>query len=307
MANFEDYLNDFDLNEPQEEQLDPPEFSDNYKASYEDDFSSDSFNSDYENYAEPAEEPVIEEPAYPDYKDVDDGFSTDYSDYEDEPKERSVRKLQKPSLNLGSVSGIGKGLASKGVLYLVVAVSIVLSLIAIISSAGVKKSVNEDIQTLYGQMSSVINTNSQVLDKLAVIEDTLNLSAKVSAETNSRYISITKQPTSVDTTLGRGSDGIVQVFSIIASGNGITANSFNWQKKTASGEWVNIDFAADNNSRNDTLGLQMENNKDADTNGYYSRLWATGLTAEAFGSYRCVITDSAGERAWSDIVEINRK
>lgn len=295
MANFEDYLNDFDLNEPQDEQLDPPEFSDAYKDSYEQDYGTG-------NEEElPAEEPAKE------YADVDDGFATDGEYEEPFRDEEQPRRKPKPAVNLSSLSGLGKGLASNGVLYLVVAVSIILSLIAIISSAGVKKSVNEDIQTLYGQMSSVINTNSQVLDKLAVIEDTLNLSAKVSAETNSRYISITKQPTSVDTTLGRGSDGIVPVFTIIASGNGISSGSFNWQKKTASGEWVNIDFAADNNSRNDTLGLQMENNKDADSTGYYSKLWATGLTAEAFGSYRCVITDSAGERAWSDVVEINRK
>ncbi len=309
MANFEDYLNDFDLDEKKDnEPLDPVEFSetygDNSDAGYEDAFSTD-FNSD--DYAAYSSDEYADEPADKDvYASVDDGFSSDYEDYE-EPQPKKKTSVKAP-ISLGSLSGIGKGrFASNGVLYLVVAVSIVLSLIAIISSAGVKKSVNDDIQTLYSQMSSVISTNSQVLDKLAVIEDTLNLSAKVSAETNSRYISITKQPTSVDTTLGRGSDGIVPVFTIIASGNGISASSFNWQKKTASGEWVNIDFAVDNNSRNDTLGLQLENNKDQDSGGFYSKIWATGLTAEAFGSYRCVITDSAGERAWSDVVEINRK
>ena len=307
MANFEDYLNDFDLDEKKDnEPLDPVEFSetygDNSDTGYEDAFSTDFNSDDYAAYSsdEPADTQDV-------YANVDDGFSSDdYEDYEEpQPKKKTAAKAP---ISLGSLSGLGKSrLASNGVLYLVVAVSIVLSLIAIISSAGVKKSVNDDIQTLYSQMSSVISTNSQVLDKLAVIEDTLNLSAKVSAETNSRYISITKQPTSVDTTLGRGSDGIVPVFTIIASGNGISASSFNWQKKTASGEWVNIDFAVDNNSRNDTLGLQLENNKDQDSGGYYSKIWATGLTAEAFGSYRCVITDSAGERAWSDVVEINRK
>ena len=311
MANFEDYLNDFDLDEKkEEEQLDPVEFSENYGddpgAGYEDAYSSDYSSDDYAAYS--SSDDYADEPAGTQdvYEDVDDGFSSDYEDYEEEqPRKKAAAKAP---VSLGSLSNLGKGrLASNGVLYLVVAVSIVLSLIAIISSAGVKKSVNDDIQTLYSQMSSVISTNSQVLDKLAVIEDVLNLSAKVSAETNSRYISITKQPTSVDTTLGRGSDGIVPVFTIIASGNGISASSFNWQKKTASGEWVNIDFAVDNNSRNDTLGLQMENNKDQDSGGYYSKIWATGLTAESFGSYRCVITDSAGERAWSDVVEINRK
>ena len=312
MANFEDYLNDFDLDEKKEDEpLDPVEFSENYgndsDAGYEDAFSTDFNSDDYAAYS--SSDDYADEPASGTqdvYADIDDGFSSDYEDFEDEqPKKKTAAKAP---ISLGSFSNLGKGrLASNGVLYLVVAVSIVLSLIAIISSAGVKKSVNDDIQTLYSQMSSIISTNSQVLDKLAVIEDTLNLSAQVSAETNSRYISITKQPTSVDTVLGRGSDGIVPVFTIIASGNGISASSFNWQKKTASGEWVNIDFAIDNNSRNDTLGLQMENNKDADSNGYYSKIWATGLTAESFGSYRCVITDSAGERAWSDVVEINRK
>ena len=267
MANFEDYLNDFDLDEKKDnEPLDPVEFSetygDNSDTGYEDAFSTDFNSDDYAAYSsdEPADTQDV-------YASVDDGFSSDdYEDYEEpQPKKKTAAKAP---ISLGSLSGLGKSrLASNGVLYLVVAVSIVLSLIAIISSAGVKKSVNDDIQTLYSQMSSVISTKSQVLDKLAVIEDTLNLSAKVSAETNSRYISITKQPTSVDTTLGRGSDGIVPVFTIIASGNGISASSFNWQKKTASGEWVNIDFAVDNNSRNDTLGLQLENNKDQASGG----------------------------------------
>lgn len=300
MANFEDFLNDYDLSEPQEEDsLDLPEIDSSADNSYEADFEPE-YNDDAADYSQPE--------AY--YPDVDDGFSDNYSDEDDFDDDFEKKPAKKPAgkakVNLPSFSGIGKGLNSNSILGIVVAISIVLSLIAIISSAGVKKSVNKDIQTLYTQMDSVISTNSQVLDKLAVIEDVLNLSAQVSAETNSKYISITKQPTSVATTLGRGQDGIVPVFTITASGSGVGLGSFNWQKKSGD-VWINIDFDSDNNSRNDLYGFQLEVSKDAESGGYSSKIWATGLTSEAFGTYRCVITDSAGERSWSDIVEITRK
>ena len=292
MANFEDFLNDYDLDEPQEEEsLDLPELDSNAANSYEADFEPE-YSDDADDYSAPD--------AY--YQDVDDGFG----DYEDDDFNEKPARKAASKVSLPSFSGVSKGLKSNAVLTIVVAISILLSLIAIISSAGVKKSVNSDIKTLYSQMDSVINTNSQVLDKLAVIEDVLNLSAQVSAETNSKYISITKQPTSVSTTLGRGQDGIVPVFTINASGSGVNANSFNWQKKTGD-VWININFDSDNLSRNDLYGFQLEVAQDKENGGYYSTIWATGLTSEAFGTYRCVITDSAGERAWSDIVEINRK
>ena len=295
MANFEDFLNDYDLDEPQEEEsLDLPELDSSAPNSYEADFEPE-YSDDADDYSS--------QDAY--YQDVDDGFGDDYTDddFDDRPTKKSAAKAK---VNLPSFSGLGSGLKSNAVLSVVVAISILLSLIAIISSAGVKKSVNSDIKTLYSQMDSVISTNSQVLDKLAVIEDVLNLSAQVSSETNSKYISITKQPTSVSTTLGRGQDGIVPVFTINASGSGVNANSFNWQKKTGD-VWININFDSDNLSRNDLYGFQLEVAQDKENGGYYSTIWATGLTSEAFGTYRCVITDSAGERAWSDMVEINRK
>ena len=96
------------------------------------------------------------------------------------------------------------------------------------------------------------------------------------------------------------------MFTITASGSGVGLGSFNWQKKSGD-VWINIDFDSDNNSRNDLYGFQLEVSKDAESGGYSSKIWATGITSEAFGTYRCVITDSAGERAWSDIVEITRK
>ena len=297
MANFEDFLNDYDLDEPQEEDsLDLPEISaDAAEGAYEADPAPD-YRDDADEYAQSGEY----------YQDVDDGFGGDVDeDYRDDFEEKPARKAS-PKVKLPSLPSLGKGIGSNAVLSIVVAISIVLSLIAIISSAGVKKSVNTDIQTLNSRIDSVISTNSQVLDKLATIEDVLNLSAQVSAETNSKYISITKQPTSVSTVLGRGSDGLVLVFSVTASGSGIGTGSFNWQKKTGD-SWINIDFDSSDNSRNAVYGFQLEVSKDTEGNGYTSKIYATGLTEAAFGTYRCVITDSAGERAWSDSAEITRK
>ena len=144
MANFEDYLNDFDLDEKKdEEQLDPVEFSENYGddpgAGYEGAYSSDYSSDDYAAYS--SSDDYADEPAGTQdvYADVDDGFSSDYEDFEEEqPRKKAAAKAP---VSLGSLSNLGKGrFASNGVLYLVVAVSIVLSLIAIISSAAVRAS-----------------------------------------------------------------------------------------------------------------------------------------------------------------------
>ena len=41
-------------------------------------------------------------------------------------------------------------------------------------------------------------------------------------------------------------------------------------------------------------GLRLENTYDRNANTYTSILWANGITAEATGTYRCVITDATG-------------
>ena len=86
MANFEDFLNDYDLDEPQEETLDLPEFesapSDSYEADYEPENTDGA-----EGYSDPNEY----------YPDVDDGFSDDYSDdyddgFESKPAKKAAAK-----------------------------------------------------------------------------------------------------------------------------------------------------------------------------------------------------------------------
>ena len=45
---------------------------------------------------------------------------------------------------------------------------------------------------------------------------------------------------------------------------------------------------------NEQYGLRLENQFDAALKEYTTILWAQGITKEAAGSYRCVITDETG-------------
>ena len=86
MANFEDFLNDYDLDEPQEEEsLDLPELDSSAPNSYEADFEPE-YSDDADDYSS--------QDAY--YQDVDDGFGDDYTDddFDDRPTKKSAAKAK---------------------------------------------------------------------------------------------------------------------------------------------------------------------------------------------------------------------
>ena len=84
------------------------------------------------------------------------------------------------------------------------------------------------------------------------------------------------------------------MFIINAKGNLSMNTSFDWQKyNEATGGWVSIVFTG-NATTNEQYGLRLENTFDRGENVYTSKLWANGITSEASGTYRCVITDATG-------------
>ena len=112
--------------------------------------------------------------------------------------------------------------------------------------------------------------------------------------------------------VGRGSgedgdSGIGLFFEICASGNGVTYNSFTWQKQDSGGNWVSVAFDGPK-SQNETYGLANETGKYTEgefSGSSWSKVYAIGLTSAAFGKYRCLVTDSVGETKLSQEVTIS--
>ena len=61
----------------------------------------------------------------------------------------------------------------------------------------------------------------------------------------------------------------------------------------ATGGWVSVVFTGDATT-NEQYGLRLENQRDAASGEFTTILWAQGITPDAAGTYRCVITDAGG-------------
>ncbi len=76
--------------------------------------------------------------------------------------------------------------------------------------------------------------------------------------------------------------------------------SFKWEKQSVNGSWIELEF--DSEGYNASLGLS----KQEDIKQGYSRLFATGLTIEAAGTYKCIISSTDGlEKELSVTLTVN--
>lgn len=297
MSNFEDYLNDYSLNsEEQDEQLDPPQFSSNY---YDDSQYSSSYSDDVyeeephprryeepEEYFEDDEEPVRKK-----------GFKMPYDFNKFESKESSARS-----------GGSGSNGGNSKLLLILVAASLLISIVSFTTVKSVQKSVEEMGSNLSSQITSLAAQTSELASRVSAIESGVQTTtAAIATPGTSKYITITKQPTSVTSHIGRGNgqdgdSGLGLFFSIEAKGNGLTYSSFVWQRQDPTGQWINVGFDGVN-SKCDAYGLQNEVGKN-DDGTFFSKIYTYGLTSSGFGQYRCVVSDATGEQAISEIVEI---
>ena len=84
------------------------------------------------------------------------------------------------------------------------------------------------------------------------------------------------------------------MFIVRAKGNLNVDTAFDWQRYNAdTGGWVSIVFTGDATT-NEQYGLRLENQFNQADREYTTILWAQGITPEAAGTYRCVITDDGG-------------
>lgn len=181
--------------------------------------------------------------------------------------------------------------SGNGIIAIGLVACLLLCLICIISVAGLKRNLetmNQDMLSLFYQIQ---NSTDKLQVKVEELEKSIGtVSTTISDNENSRNITITKQPTSTPTYLGRGSDEDdtqnVPIFTVYAQGYNL---KFNWQKlDDASNEWINLGWDAESN--NETYGLHVY----TDAGKGYSELAARDVKQEAYGTYRCQISDDYG-------------
>lgn len=225
----------------------------------------------------------------------DDQIEDEFThDYEDSGYSASKSKPSLPKLPKG-----GSGIAGLGKLILPVAMilCLLISIISLVSVNSAKQSITDSRDMLIAELQAVKQANSEILAHLAAVEAGLDTAQSViSGSTSSKYIQITKQPSSTPTTIGR--DGAL-IFQVTATGNNL---KMTWQKyDSISGEWINVVFDID--GYEPEMGIRLYDDSPHGT----SELWAKGLTAKAFGTYRCVLTDNVGSQVISEVVEISEK
>lgn len=204
----------------------------------------------------------------------------------------SKSKFSMPKLPKG-----GSLLSGSTILVIGIVVCLLLNVICIASVNRAKDSLAASFDMLKAELQTVKQANSEILAHLAAVEAELDTTqSAISGKESSKYIQITKQPSSTPTTIGR--DGAL-IFQLTANGNNL---KMTWQKyDSVSGEWINVPFDIDGYETE--MGLRLY---DDSSNGT-SELWARNLTAKAFGTYRCVITDNVGSQVISEVVEISEK
>lgn len=229
--------------------------------------------------------------------DAANGYESEYEDEyslgaEEEAPVSSKRRFNFPKPSKGSSL-----LSGNMVLIILIALCLVLNVICISAVNRTKNDLTSACDMLNAELQTVKQANSEILAHLAAVEAELDTTqSAITGKESSKYIQITKQPSSTPTTVGR--DGAL-IFQVTATGNNLTMT---WQKyDSVSGEWINVAFDID--GYENELGLRLY---DDSSNGT-SELWARSLTTKAFGTYRCVITDNVGSQVISDVVEISEK
>ncbi|MBR0041060.1 MAG: zinc ribbon domain-containing protein [Oscillospiraceae bacterium] len=171
--------------------------------------------------------------------------------------------------------------------------SLVLSLLCLVSLFSLRGSIAELKEAQTKSLSAIDSSVKATNDRLDQLDATL---AKVQTEAYekvaSQSISLVKDLTPLVGPVDEGKYN--RMFIVTAKGNLNRDTSFDWQRyNAATGGWVSIVFTGDATT-NEQFGLRLENQYDAALSEYTTILWANGITPEAAGTYRCVITDATG-------------
>ena len=224
-------------------------------------------------------------------------ISEEFEDLRDERTSGTQEKKEKSRKPFGGIKLPGGMDRNSLIGIAVLLLCVILSLISIISVNSLKAKVDDINASFTAEMQTIKQTNAEMLSHMAALEQTLNTTqSTISGAASSKYIKITKQPSSTATYIGRDQ---AMIFQVTAEGKDL---KLTWQKyDEVSGEWINLVFDLD--GFNDDMGIRLY---DDPANGK-SELWTKGLTMKAFGTYRCVISDSLGAEVKTDSVQITEK
>ena len=152
--------------------------------------------------------------------------------------------------------------------------------------AELKKAQTESISALEATVKAT-NERLEEMDKTIA-----NVQSEAYNQVASLQISLVKDLTPLVGPVDEGKYN--RMFIVTAKGNLNVDTSFDWQRyNEATGGWVSVVFTGDATTNNQ-YGLRLENQFDAALNEYTTILWANGITQEAAGTYRCVVTDAGG-------------
>ena len=165
------------------------------------------------------------------------------------------------------------------------------SFLCLVMICNVNGNMKDRFNTLNASIAQVQMSYNAIEDKLSTLDTTVaNVQENAYNQLASTTITITKDLTSLTGPVTPGKYNMM--FIIKAKGNLDLSKSFTWQKfNLALNKWEDIEFTG-NATSNEKYGLRIENLMEG--NEYKSVLWANGITKDAEGSYRCVITDVNG-------------
>ena len=202
-----------------------------------------------------------------------------------------------------SSGGSRSPVSGNGLIAIGLVACLLLCLISIISVAGMKKDLENMNQEMLSLFYQIQNSTDKLQQQVNNLEASIgNVSTTITEQTTSRNITITKEPTSVATYVGRGAADDdaqnVPIFTVYAQGFEL---KFAWQKyDDVSGEWIEV--ALDNDSNNAVYGLHVY----TDASKGYSELSAHGVTQAAYGTYRCQVADSYGIKNTASVLLTER-
>ncbi len=171
--------------------------------------------------------------------------------------------------------------------------SLVLSLLCLVTLLSLRGSIVELTKAQGEGLAAVEASVKATNERLDKMDQTIaNVQAEAYDQVASQSISLVKDLTPLVGPVDEGKYN--RMFIVTAKGNLNRDTSFDWQRyNEATGGWVSVVFTGDATT-NEQYGLRLENQFDPALNEYTTILWANGITQEAAGTYRCVITDAGG-------------
>ena len=171
--------------------------------------------------------------------------------------------------------------------------SVVLSVVCLLTLLSLRGSIQQLGKLSSDNTAALQSAVASVGDRLDRLDETLTtVQTQAYEQVASQSISITKDITPLTGPVDEGKYN--QMFIVKAKGSLNVDTSFDWQRyNEATGGWVSIVFTGDATT-NEQFGLRLENQFNAAEKEYTTILWAQGITREAAGTYRCVITDNGG-------------